>query len=241
MPVFPTLRTLRPGRSFARAVAFGLAFWAVPAVMPAVTPAVAQDAGHLRSPVLTIDSQRLFTDSKLGQQMADRVEQESAALNAENRKIEAELIAEEQALTDRRPTMEPKAFRDLADAFDEKVRRIRSEQDTKARALGQTNEAARREFLTRARPALEQLMKEIGAAVILEQRSVFLSAGVIDVTDEAISLLDKQMPEVPAETPAETAPRAPDAAPQTAPQTAPEKTPAAPGSPAAPDGTVQQP
>ncbi|MCA0919735.1 OmpH family outer membrane protein [Pseudooceanicola nanhaiensis] len=207
---------------------------------PLATPVAAQDGLHLRSPILTIDSQRLFADSKLGQQIAARVEEETAALTAENRRIEAELIAEEQDLTDKRATMEPKAFRDLADAFDEKVRRIRSEQDTKARALNQTNDASRREFLGRARPALEQLMQEIGAAVILEQRSVLLSAGVIDITDEAISLLDRQMPAAPETAPgmaAETTPETPTDAPATTPDAAPATGETAPAA----DGTVQQP
>ena len=36
-------------------------------------------------------------------------------------------------------------------------------------------------------------MREAGAAVILERRSVFASASVIEITDEAITLLDSTL------------------------------------------------
>jgi Skp family chaperone for outer membrane proteins len=45
-------------------------------------------------------------------------------------------------------------------------------------------------FLAAAGPVLEQMMREAGAAVILERRSVFVSANAIDITDEAIERLD---------------------------------------------------
>ena len=62
---------------------------------------------------------------------------------AENRRIEAELTAEERTLTEIRDDLSPVQFRARAAAFDEKVQRLRREQDEKARALGQTDEEAR--------------------------------------------------------------------------------------------------
>ena len=86
--------------------------------------------------------------------------------------------------------MDPQAFRALADASDQKVQTIRRTQDAKARALNLRNEADRTTFVNAAGPVLEVLMRDAGAAVILERRSVFLSANAIDVTDEAIQRMD---------------------------------------------------
>jgi histone H3/H4 len=38
---------------------------------------------------------------------------------------------------------------------------------------------------------MERLMRQAGAAVILERRSVFVSANAIDITQQAISLLNE--------------------------------------------------
>lgn len=163
--------------------------WLIPLllVLAGAMPLAAQNLGRVQSPVLTIESERLFADSNFGQAFAEEIEADSAALAAENRRIEAELIAEEQDLTEQRKNLEPEAFRELADAFDAKVQRIRQEQDQKARQLGSRSEETRRQFLIAAQPVLEAIMRDAGAAVIVERGSVFMSADVIDVTDRAIA------------------------------------------------------
>ncbi|HIF76459.1 MAG TPA: OmpH family outer membrane protein [Sulfitobacter sp.] len=153
------------------------------------TPAPAR--GGVISPVLTIDSERLFRDSAFGQRVTREIEAESEQLATENREIEAALEAEERELTEKRSQMKPAQFRLLADAFDEKVQRTRTEQAAKNRALSEALDLERERFLSAAAPVLEQLMRNSDAAVILERRRVFVSSSVIEVTDEAIALLDE--------------------------------------------------
>ncbi|MEZ5675357.1 periplasmic chaperone for outer membrane proteins Skp [Thalassovita litoralis] len=158
------------------------------------TGATAQEGGSIvQSPVLTIDSDRMFAASAFGQRVAQDFEAQGKVLETENRRIEAELIAEEKDLTTKRATLPPERFRALADAFDAKVETIRSEQNAKTRALTQTTDTARRQFLIAARPVLEQLMQETNAAIIVERRSIFLSARAIDITDLAIERLNAQI------------------------------------------------
>lgn len=152
--------------------------------------AVAQNIGTVISPILTIESDRFFAQSAFGQRVAREIEAEGAILAAENREIEADLTAEEKALTDQRAGMDPAAFRVLADTFDEKVQTMRRTQDTKSRTLSLRDEADRVTFINAAGPILEILMRDAGAAVILERRTVFLSANAIDVTDDAIRRMD---------------------------------------------------
>ncbi|WP_231582072.1 OmpH family outer membrane protein [Puniceibacterium sp. IMCC21224] len=160
-------------------------------------PAVAQEAlsrgvveGRVQSPILTIEPDRLFAESAFGKRIDRELAAERAVITAENDRIAAALVAEEQSLTDRRDRLEPTRFRELADAFDEKVQRLRGEQDERARSLGTKLEEARREFLSTAQPVIEAIMRETGAALIVERRLVFISADVIDVTDDAIARID---------------------------------------------------
>ena len=160
----------------------------------------AQEAGSGLSPVLTIDSEKVFGTSEIGQKITDKLEAELESLVAENRKIEADLTAEEQDLTAKRAGMDPTEFRALADAFDVKVQRIRSEQDAKQRALQARREAERQNFIDVIAPILTSIGRERGAIVILERRSVVLSADSADITDEVISrinaaLADGSVPE----------------------------------------------
>ncbi|MEL6203913.1 MAG: OmpH family outer membrane protein [Pseudomonadota bacterium] len=142
------------------------------------------------TPVLTLDQDRLFAESAFGRRVERELEDASAELAAENRRIEGELTSEERALTEQRASLSPEEFRQLADAFDEKVVRLRREQDAKGRALQRRDEAERQAFLQAALPVLAELVYASGAVAILDERAVLFSAQAIDVTDRAIEQID---------------------------------------------------
>jgi Skp family chaperone for outer membrane proteins len=155
-------------------------------------PAQAQQNGGLanlgvvQSLILTMAPEALYTQSDFGQRITREIEAESAEIAAENRRIEAELTAEERELTELRDSLTPTEFRARAEAFDEKVQRLRREQDEKVRVVGTRNEEARRALLTAAQPVLLQLMEESGAVAVLDRRVVLLSVDSVDITEQAI-------------------------------------------------------
>ncbi|SLN37428.1 Outer membrane protein (OmpH-like) [Falsiruegeria litorea R37] len=150
----------------------------------------AQQLGVAQSQVLTISIEALFARSQFGQRVANEIDAESAVLAAENRRIEGELEQEEQELTERRNTIDADSFRVLADAFDQKVQSHRATQKRKYEALNQKGDIARAEFLQVIVPILEDLRREAGAAVLIEQSTVILADPTADITEIAISRVD---------------------------------------------------
>ncbi|MBL3568726.1 hypothetical protein BV509_11750 [Rhodovulum sulfidophilum] len=177
------MRRAGRGWALAAAAALGLA-----------GPALAQDGRPVfLSPILTLDQDRLFQDSKAGQAIEQALEAEAAALAAENRRIESELVAEERALTEQRATVPPDQFRPLAEAFDSKVETIRATQERKARELTQRREEDRQDFFRKALPVLAEIVRDRGAVAVLAREAVILSAGQVDITADAIALLDERV------------------------------------------------
>lgn len=160
-----------------------MVFWA--------SMSVAQSGAVPLSPILTIESDRLFVESDFGRRVAAEIEADQSVLLAENRKIEANLAAEEKRLTDIRKTMEPEDFRAVADAFDKRVQEIRTVQDGKARTISEKGDQERKVFIQAARPVLVELLRESGAGMILERRSILVSVDAIDITDKAILRLNQ--------------------------------------------------
>lgn len=158
---------------------------------PRVTAQAVQPAQP--TPVVTVNQEALFVDSQFGRRIQSELERDRAALAAENRRIESELIEEEQSLTDRRAEMESEAFSKLADAFDTKVQRIRSEQDLKARQLQEQLDAARQRFLSVVGPVLTDILREMGASVLIDNQAVLISVQGIDITDEAIAAINERL------------------------------------------------
>jgi Skp family chaperone for outer membrane proteins len=157
------------------------------------TGASAQDIGVQLSQVLVVDSERVLRASQAGQKITADLEARLQALVAENRRIEAVLVAEELDLTQKRPTMDPVTFRALADAFNIRVQEIRATQDAKQQELQQLRDAENQSFMSSITPVLAAIARERGALVIVERRSVLLSADSIDITEQAIALINAQI------------------------------------------------
>lgn len=164
------------------------------AVMPMASPAQQQQTTtiELQSPILVIDQDRLFAETRLGAQAQADLEARAEDLTNENQRIEAELIARERELTELRPDTPADEFRVLADEFDARVERIRAEQDEKARELNRARDEARQAFFQNVAGIISEIVREKGAVLVIDRRDVFLSADRIDITDEAIVRVNEQ-------------------------------------------------
>ena len=167
-------------------VAICLAFW-----LPC--GAAAQDRPEVpavRSAVVVVDQDRLFDASLYGQRILAEIDRRTDELAAENRKIEAELTAEEGALTELRGVLSVEEFRSRAEDFNARVEALRDQQDAKVRAVGRLRDGARQQFYGRVGPILSQILSERGASVLMDRRTVLSAAEGVDITDAAIARIN---------------------------------------------------
>lgn len=143
--------------------------------------------------VASLDRDRLFRESVFGSTQLGLVEEQSEVLTAENQAIQKRLEEEERALTELRKTTEPEQFTVLAAEFDIKVKRIRSEQESKRTELRNMIDTSQREFNETAAPILRQLMEDRGIVFILDQSAIVISQSYGDITDEAIARIDAEL------------------------------------------------
>ncbi|MGK7652886.1 OmpH family outer membrane protein [Roseovarius sp. B08] len=205
-----------------RALLMSVALLAAPAWLAGgPAPAAAQSVGVVQSDILVVDPERLFEETRLGQSITAQLQEEREALIALNRKLESELEAEELALTEQRDTTSPEEFRALADAFDERVQRIRADSQRRVREHERNRERAPLDFMRQAEPVLVELMREAGAAVVMDRRTVLLQADVVDITGAAVQRIDATLgPDALEEGDGESA-DAPENTPETTPDNAP--------------------
>lgn len=172
-------------RTFLHAATLGLAAFAY-----AAPPAQAQLVAPAEAAILVLNQDRLLTQTEFGQRIQNELEAASLALAAQNRRIEGQLTDEELSLTEQRPTMSPEDFRGVADEFDTRVVAIRAAQDAKARDLQAQAEAVQQRFFEETFPVLLEIVQARGASVLLDSRTVLLSAGSVDITEVAITAID---------------------------------------------------
>lgn len=155
-------------------------------------PVVAQDTTSA-APVLVLDLERLYGASDYAESLRAAVEVEAEALARENERIVADLTEEERSLTERRPTMEPDAFRAEAAEFDAKVNDIRRARDAKEAQINQARADVRLRFFDEVRPLVGRIMVEKGAQAVIDSRSIVVVVRVADITNEAIARIDAEL------------------------------------------------
>ncbi len=154
-------------------------------------PLHAQDVGVVQSDILVLDPEQLFEATRLGQRMVADHQAEREKLAARNRKLEAELEAEEKRLTELREETSPEEFREMADAFDAKVQEIRRDSERRVLDLERDRERLPLVFLRTVEPVLSDIMRDTGAEVVLDGRTVLFRSEAVDVTGMAIARIDR--------------------------------------------------
>ncbi|NSX55378.1 OmpH family outer membrane protein [Sulfitobacter sp. 1151] len=153
-----------------------------------------QDQVLPSSDVLVINRQRLFEESAYGRAILFTLNQRAGEIRAENQRLIQDLEAEERDLALKRSTLPQDEFQTLAEAFDEKVQKIRRDRDTQERRFDLIVEQTRVDFTNKTAPILEKILLESGASIILYQTedSNFMALPKVDVTAIAIQRIDAE-------------------------------------------------
>jgi len=114
-------------------------------------------------------------------------------LSDENRSIETALELEESELTKIRKTISKIEFDVLAIKFDEKVKKIRSEQADKQRKINIFLNENRKLFFEKVTPILLDYINELGIEVLLNKDTVALASLGSDITISAINKINEQL------------------------------------------------
>ena len=106
------------------------------------------------------------------------------------------MLEERNKLIEQQSVIAPEAFEVKAQDYEKKLQNYQAEKQNKLRKLEGVLQKARNEILENVKPILEELSKELGVTVILEKNSVLLSATNMDITDEVIKKLNKELPKI---------------------------------------------
>ena len=117
--------------------------------------------------------------------------EERTVLLQESRVISDAFVVEERRLTEVRNEVSADAFRTLSEDFDKRVQAAREAQLAKDVEMQQSIDGQRRRFLVIAAPFLSEIMLKYRASAIVDQRSVLLFNRNLDITLEAIDILDR--------------------------------------------------
>ncbi|WBU58100.1 OmpH family outer membrane protein [Paracoccus sediminicola] len=174
------------------------------AASPAGSGAAGASGSDMPTGVLVVNFERAFAESAWGRNAVEGMQQAASAIDAENRRLEDQLTAEEQALTAERDSLSASAFRQKAEAFDNRAQSVRRERAAVLDAFQEQDQAMRNAFFQASLPVAAELMQERNAAIILDRQQAVIAANAVDITDALVARLDETVGEGPGFPDAET-------------------------------------
>lgn len=146
-----------------------------------------------------IDINKVLTESKAAIDATKQIEKIQKKSEEESKNEDELIIKERERLIEQQSVMAPEAFEVKVADFEKKVQSYQIERQEKLRKLDQMVQTARAKILEEVKPIINEYAEGVGITVILEKNAVVMSADEMDMTDEVIKILNKNLPKIKVE------------------------------------------
>ena len=146
-----------------------------------------------------IDINKVLTESKAAIDATKQIEKIQKKSEEESKSEDELIINERERLIEQQSVMAPEAFEVKVADFEKKVQTYQVERQEKLRKLDQMVQMARAKILDEVKPIINEYAKEVGITVILEKNAVVMSADEMDMTEQVIKILNKNLPKIKVE------------------------------------------
>ncbi len=171
-----------------RALGFAAAIFAV---VTLVSVSQANAAGATSA--LTVNTEQLFLQSKVGQSVRTQIQTMAQKIQAEGRTSQASLQQEANKLTQQRSTLTQEQFQQKVQDLQKREADLQSRMQKKGSELQNGGEVARNQVEAALRPIFTDLMTKHGADIIIDTSVVVASKDGLDVTQEAMTALNARL------------------------------------------------
>ena len=154
------------------------------------------ETNYPNTSIAIVDLNLILSESKAAKNATKQFEEIQKLTEDKIIASDKEMLNERNKLIEQQSVIAPEAFELKAKDYEKKLQEYQTDKQNKLRKLEGILQKARNEILDKVKPILEDLSKEFGVTVILEKNSVLLSANNMDITDDVIKKLNKELPKI---------------------------------------------
>ena len=140
-----------------------------------------------------IDINRILSESKAAIDASKQIEKIARDIEDEIKEGDEKIIKEQNLLIESQSIMAPEAFETKRLEYESKMQKYNNERQAKLLKIDELIATSRNDVLNALKPILEEVSNEKGITVLLEKASVMLNADKMDISDEVIKLLNKEL------------------------------------------------
>tara|TARA_Y100001935_G_C17211310_1_gene460240 strand:+ start:285 stop:842 length:558 start_codon:yes stop_codon:yes gene_type:complete len=143
-----------------------------------------------------LDLNRVLLDAKAAKDAAEEIDKIAKDIENQLLNSDEEMVNEQNKLIEAQSIMSPESFESKRKEYEEKVKNYNIERQKKIISIETLVENSRNVILDKLKPILEEISETKGITVILEKGTVLLNAETMDITNEVIKILNKELPKI---------------------------------------------
>ena len=143
-----------------------------------------------------VDLNYILSESDAAVDAAKQIEDIARQIEDEIKNTDQSLIDEQNELIESQQIMAPAAFDEKRKEYENKVQNYNVTRQEKLMSVDILVSESRNKVLNALKPILEEIANDNGITVLLEKNSVLLNAENMDITEEALQVLNKKLPSI---------------------------------------------
>ena len=151
-------------------------------------------ADYPSTSLAVIDLNYILSEAKAAKDAAKQIEEIAINIENEIKKSDEDIINEQNKLIESQAIMAPESFEKKREEYEKKVQNYNLKRQEKLMSIDLLVSESRNEVLNTLKPILEEISNEKGITVLLEKNSVLLNAESMDITKDALIILNKELP-----------------------------------------------
>ena len=143
-----------------------------------------------------LDLNTILLDASAAKNAAEEIDKIARDIENELKVSDENMLKEQNKLIEAQSIMAPEAFEVKRKEYEEKIQNYNIKRQKKLLSIEKLVEDSRNTILDKLKPILEEISEKKGITIILEKGTVLLNADTMDITNEVIKALNKELPKI---------------------------------------------
>ena len=146
--------------------------------------------------VLTVDRQRVISQSKSGTSLFKQAEDLNKELREFVQKLEKELQAKGKNLQEEQTLLAPEVYQERRDALEAEIQSGQLEAQTRSQKIQEAIQRSSASIESVMNPILTEIVNEKGSKILLDRQVIIIGDPKLDISAEVVKRLNKRLPDI---------------------------------------------
>jgi len=143
-----------------------------------------------------IDFNKILNGSKSGAQVQKNLQNKLKAETVKYKQLENDIRKEESEIISKKKVLEAEEYKKKVQALRKKVADLQKNKQSAYNNLAKSRDDAKKTLIKAVNPIIKKYMEENNIRLVLDKKSVILGDTTLEITDQIITILNKELPSI---------------------------------------------